>query len=109
MPEAAPLLLLHADVQPKETLHMDLLWSWRQAAVPVLQLMISRAARAKDAAEIRSSSPMGEGCEGKGREEGTIEGKSKDMIMRQEDDPRGIKCSFWGALQKPINWWLFLH
>lgn len=32
MAEAASLLLLQADVQPKETLHMDLLWSWRQAA-----------------------------------------------------------------------------
>lgn len=32
MADAAPLMLLHADVKPKETLHMDLLWSWRQAA-----------------------------------------------------------------------------
>lgn len=49
---------------------------------PVLQPMISHATRAKDTAESRPSSLMGEGCEGKGREQGTREGKSKKVIMK---------------------------
>jgi len=32
VPEAEHLLLLHAFVEPKETLHRDLLQSWEQAA-----------------------------------------------------------------------------
>lgn len=76
--------------------------------VPVPQLMISHAMGAMDTAESRSSSIMGEGCEGKGREEGSSEGKSKEAIMRwEEDDTTGIK--FWGALEKLRNWWSFLH
>lgn len=49
--------------------------------MPVPQLLVSHAMGAMDAVESRSSSLMGDGCEGKGREEGTSEGKSKEMIM----------------------------
>lgn len=66
--------------------------------------MISHAMRAKDTAESRSSNVMGEGHDRRGREEGTSEGKSKKVIMKwEEDDTRGIKHSFWGALQKLRN------
>lgn len=95
------MLLFHADVQPKKNLHVDLEAGCR---VPVLQLMISHAMRAKDPGESRSSSLMGEGCEAKGREGDTSEGKSKEVIMRwEEDDTRGIKHSFWGALKKLVS------
>lgn len=68
----------------------------------VPQPLVSHAMGAMDTAESRSSSLMGDGCEGKGREEGTSEGKSKEMIVRWEgDDTRGIKE--WGALQKLRN------
>lgn len=50
--------------------------------VPVLQPVISHAVGAKDTAESRSSSLMGEGCEGRGREQGTGGGKSKKVIMK---------------------------
>lgn len=50
--------------------------------MPVPQQLVSHAMGDSDAAENRSSSPMGDGCERKGREERTSKGKSKEMIMK---------------------------
>lgn len=45
---------------------------------------------------------------GKEGKKGLVRGKSKEAIMRwEEDDTTGIK--FWGALEKLRNWWSFLH
>lgn len=79
MPRAVPLLLPHADVEPEET-QGPAAELGAGCGAPVPQQLVSHAMSAMDAAKNRPSSLTDDGCEGKGREEGTSEGKSK-MIM----------------------------